>query len=349
MIENNVFNNNMLKLMGYENNSKNVIISPLSIKIALGMLLNGCVGKSKEELESLLGVNAELLNQEIKRIIESSGDEVKYANVLWFDYPNKEKEEFRRILEEYYKSEIRVDDFSKPNMVDTINNWVSEHTNKLIKEVLKMLSSKSLLINTLYFKAAWSNPISEYSTYDDVFHGINGDKTVKMMRPYSSSYFENDYAKGFSLYYDECPYQFVAILPNKEGNFKIEDLDLNSFHIMDGDYAVEAVFPRLDVDFDTDLVNSFKKMNIISLFQNQNDLINMLETPQIVDRIIHMTKLKLDENGTEAAAATVIMTREGASFHVPTRVVLKFDRPFAFMINNYRTNEILFIGKIVDL
>ena len=349
-------NNNLLRLTDTTepNVNNNTIISGLSIKMALVMLLNGSEGESKEELLRFLGnITVEELNQETKSALEECGESLKLANTFWFHKPYIAKEEFKQIIKEYQNADAQTDDFDDPSSLDKVNNWVKENTNGFIEKVLEKLDSSttSMLINTLYFKAQWSKPFPEYNTKDDTFHGLDRTSTIKMMANNTSSYYENQFAKGFGLTYEESPYEFIGVLPNNEGEFNISDLDLNNFLKQNGNYRVNLEFPKLDIEYSTQLEHVLPQLGLRAPFNNPQDFNKMLNISQLVQQIIHKTNFKLDEKGTEAAAATVVMMTRGMApnFDIPTEINLRFDRPFAFMIRHRITNELLFIGKINNL
>ena len=353
-MNNEKFNNNIFKLIDISkpNADRNIIMSGLSIKMAFAMLLNGAEGRSKEELIEFLGESREELNLETKRILDECGEDLKLADVFWVKEPNQINESYRQLINQYQKAEIKVDDFNLPQITEKINQWVSDNTKGLINNVIDDVSSlESILINALYFKAQWAEPFSEYSIYDKEFRGRDKTTTVKMMRKATRVYLENEYAKGFGLYYENGPYEFIAVLPNTEGEFKIEDLDLNHFNYKEGNYSVNLEFPKLDVEFGTELQDVLGYLGLNAPFENSNDFVSMLSFPQKVSKIIHKTKFKLDENGTEAAAVTAVEMVRCAAFIPETPIVidLVFDRPFAFMIRHIETKELLFVGKIYNL
>ena len=352
-MNNQIFNNNIYKIVDSckPNTDGNTIISGVSIKMALSMLLNGALNKSESELSSFLGKSVEEINKETKDLIDSCGDYLKLANAFWFNIPNEINESFESVIKEYQNAHIYVDDFSSPLTLNKINNWVKDNTKGLIENVLDILTGQSVLINTLYFKANWDEAFPDYLTKNELFNGLDNKSEVQMMHNTVSNYFENDYAKGVSLTYSSCPYQFIAVLPNKEGEFNIEQLDLNNFNQKGGEYSVDLSFPKLDIDFKTNIEEILPLLGVKAPFENASDFTKMLSIPQMVSQIIHKTKLKLDENGTEAAAVTAVTLREMACFveEEPIKINLVFNRPFAFIIKNYQTNDLLFVGKINNL
>ena len=349
------YDNNIFKLIDRcnPNSDNNTIVSGLSIKIALTMLLNGAEGESKNQLTSFLSKDIAELNEDSKKMLAECGEHLKLANSFWFGDKYHAKEEFKQLIKLYQDAEIFTEDFNAPQTLEKLNNWVSEKTENLIPQVLDKLdnTTTSLLINTLYFKDQWSNPISEYSTKDALFHGLDMENTVKMMEPTSKLYYENSKVKGFGLTYADSPYVFIGILPNEEGPINLESLDLNNLKLENGKYDVRAKFPRLDLEFETKLKSILQEMGLVAPFSNGFDFNKILDIPQTVDEIIHKTKFKLDEKGTEAAAATVVMmTRGMASIPVQLPIInLEFNRPFVFMIKHTLSNETLFVGKINNL
>ncbi len=353
-MDNSKLNDNLFKLvdMCQTNNDGNTIISGISIKMALALLLNGADGQSKDELVSFLGKDRNVLNEETKSLLQECGENLKLANAFWFASPNKINEEYRQIIKNYQNAEINVDDFSSKETLNKINNWVNTNTNGLIKNVLNKIDDcTSVLINTLYFNAQWTSPFSEYLTHNETFYGTEKNNDVQMMKTTTKKYFENEYAKGFNLYYENLPYEFIAILPNEKGDFKIEQLDINNLNSKEGNYKVNVDFPRLNIEYSTQLEKILPSMGIIAPFTQYNDFVSMLSIPQIVSQIIHKTNFKLDEKGTEAAAATVILMSRGIARPLdnPIEINLTYNRPFAFIIRHTKTKDLLFVGKINNL
>lgn len=354
-MNNEIFNNNIFKLMDIckPNNNKNIIISGLSIKMALAMLLNGSEGNSKKELIAFLGKNKEELNIEISKILIECGESLKLANSFWIAKPNQINEKYRQVIKKYQAAEIYLEDFRSSEIVDIINNWATVNTNGLIKEIIEneISTATALLINTLYFKAQWKKSFDEYLTHKDIFYGIDESNNVQMMKTITKTYFENEHAEGFSISYKDTPYEFIAVLPKKEGIFKIEELDLNNFCAKTGNYNVNVDFPKLNIEFGTELKKILQLMGLQAPFVNSDDFKLMLSIPQNVDKIIHKTNFKLDEKGTEAAAATIVEMKRGMTIQseMPIEINLIFNRPFAFIIRNITTHELLFVGKINNL
>ena len=355
-MNNEVFNRNLFKMVDNSkpNEYKNVVISGVSIKMALAMLLNGAEGQSKEELESFLGKNEQDLNKETLNILSECGACIKLANSFWVSKPNQIKDKYKELIKKYQSAESSVEDFNSQDTVNKINSWVSDNTNGLINKMIDELSSQitSLLINTLYFKGQWwPDPFYDFLTKDKEFFGTERTSIVKMMNKNTNRYFENEKAKGVSLYYNECNYEFIAVLPNKEGEFKIEDLDLNSFEQKQEPYKVSLFFPRLDINYEIELNDELKSIGLRAPFVNTDDFNSMLSISQNVDKVIHKVVFKLDEKGTEAVAATEVkMARSAqANMGIPKEIELVFDRPFAFMIRHMESKELLFVGKINNL
>lgn len=355
-MSNEILNNNIFKLTDIckPNSNKNTIISGLSIKMALTLLLNAAEGESKNELETFLGKSRQELNDEALKILAECGEDLKLANSCWIANPNKINKEYKEKIKKFLNAEISVENFKSTLTVDKINTWVNDNTNGLIPTVISLDNieyATSVLINTLYFKAQWENPFSESLTKSGIFYGKDKTSDIQMMKTTTKTYFENEKIRGFNLYYENNPYEFIAVLPNEEGEFKIEELDLNNLTPKEGNYKVNVNFPRLDIQFGCELEDVIKLLGINAPFVKANDFLSMLSIPQVISKIIHKTKFKLDEKGTEAAAATVIaMDRCIAMMEEPLiEINLNFNRPFAFIIRHRVTSELLFVGKINNL
>ncbi len=353
-MNNKIYNNNLFRLVDIcpPNEEKNIVISGISIKMALAMLLNGAEGQSKVELASFIGNDEQKLNEETLALLSECQENIKLVNAFWFTTPNQVNEKFSQIIKKYQNAEINVDDFSSPDTLEKINEWISHNTNGLINKAIDDISgATSLLINTLYFKAQWAIPFKEYLTHDEMFYGTEKNSNVQMMKTYAKMYLENDLSKAISLRYENMPYEFVAILPNKEGEFKIEELDINNLNAREGNYNVNIDFPKIDVGYDVQLESVLKSVGIVSPFVDSNDFSSMLSIPQKISKIIHKTKFKLDEKGTEAAAATIIEMVRGMNIPLekPIEINLKYNRPFAFIIRHIKTKDLLFVGKINNL
>ena len=207
---------------------KNIFISPLSVSMALGMALNGANGSTYEAMQSTLELNS-LTNQEINEAYQSLiqlltqiDPKVTFqiANSIWYKNTMQFETEFIDINKKYFNAEVAGLNFSDPNSVSTINNWVNENTNGKIKEILESISPNAVmyLINAIYFKGTWQYEFDKNETSDDTFNLPDGEKiSCKMMVQTNDnfSYFSNNQFEAIDLPYGDGHFSMTIILPNE--------------------------------------------------------------------------------------------------------------------------------------
>lgn len=336
----------------YEN--KNIMISPLSIYMALGMLTNGTDNETLTELEEFLGCSIEELNDISQNIINTNDNVLSIANGIWVkdDESIKVKENYIEKIKEFYNGTLKLSkmDFEALN---EINNFVKTNTNGMIPNVINELSPDviSVLVNTLYFEALWASPYNEWQIIEGIFNNKN---TIDYLIETGNSYMENDKSIGFRKDYQGGKYSFIGILPKKEGDFNLKDLDINSLIKSECfDYDVDTKLPKFEFNWDSKLNEVLQKMGLNKIFSEiESDFSGMFyeDSSIYVSDIIHKTKIELSESGTKAAAVTAIMLEKNAMIlDPPERKEISLDRPFAFMIIDNENNIPLFIGKVVEL
>lgn len=360
--------------MVYETNQgSNVMISPLSLDMALGLLAGGADGQTKEELSNYLGTEdyssfAEQYMEYAEGISSEYGSDEQFgyktlyeiANSVWVSDDRKLVDSYVEKAEGQFGAEIAAVSFKTddlPKTVNKINSWCNEKTHELIPQVVTEESfsgdTSAVLVNSIYFESPWSE---EWGVTEHTFTDFEGNTTeMEMLRDTLSVYYENDYATGFSKGYRNGM-QFIGILPKKTGEFTLADLDVKS--LLESEttkYDVRARMPRLNFDTTADNVAGIlESQGVETLFDDkQSDLSGLIEMSSdevtYVSSIIQKTKLELDENGTKAAAVTAIMTDTCAMAPEPKKEKEVFlDRPFAFLIYDGRNDQIVFMGKVVE-
>ena len=344
----------------------NLLFSPLSAMVALAMTQNGAKGETLAQMEALLGgtLSAEELNATLRTWIADMAKRQKVtlnaANSIWF----KEKRfvpdrAFLQTNADYYNAQVYAAPFNDQTVKD-VNLWIKEQTNGLIEEMLKKLEPETvmLLINTLYFEAAWSDPYTDYQLQDGTFHGVQGDADAQMMYSVESSYLTMEGAQGFKKYYDGGFY-FAAFLPD-------EGTDIADFvasltgekltaALQSGSRAdVHAKIPAFSYDCDLPLTDVLTPM-IPDAFQPfVADFTGMGQTdngdPLYISKILQKTNITLDKNGTTAAAATVVAMDTGIGMPDELPVYhITLDRPFVYVITDSYTNLPIFIGVVEQL
>lgn len=342
---------------------ENWFISPLSLQIALGMLLNGAQGETAAEICRLLGYGAgetaeintycQLLLEKLPVIDKKT--ELALANAVFYNKNEKMKKPFRETVSAAYGAWFEGLDFSKSDdAVSTINGWCSKQTKGMVPKVLDQISPNAMafLINALYFKSEWEQKFPKDNTADESF--TCEDKTVKKVKMMkldgkTFGYGENTVYQAVRLPYGNGAYAMSVLLP-KKGN-TVHDIAASIakegviFHGPGASAEVDLWLPRFESKYHIRLNSILREMGMVRAFSPSGaDLLAMFETPSYVDFVQQDTAIKVDEAGTEAAAVTVIGTRKN-SIGPPEKVVFHADHPFLYLITESSTGAILFAGK----
>ena len=349
----------------YNTIEDNIMFSPLSLNMALGLLYEGAKGNTKEVLEEYLGIEdfkdfAYYYNYRIQDLNEE-GEENGYAkvfeiaNALYINQNNKLLDDYSNIVKQYYFADLQSLDFSQSvKCAKIINSYCDTKTHHMISNIIdeSMINENlfSILLNTVYFESPWKDCF-EVEEYTNEF--TNLDRTVtKLQYLYSSeasNYYENDHAIAFSYPYANG-LSFIGILPKQEGDFTLSSLDLTGLlesHVEADEIRVRM--PGLDFDTTIELTDILKNNGLENIFINP-DFRGISDQDLRVSDIIQKTKIELTENGTKAAAVTMI-TNETMMLLPEEQIVkeINLNRPYAFMIYDYATDQIIFIGKVINM
>ena len=354
-----------VKLIKEINNTAtgNYLISPYSIEVVLSMLRDGADGSSKEQIDSLIGKRTINNNLNVKGKLE-------IANGMFIKNVYKDK-----VLDSYYKnsidkynSEIIYDDFKSPKL---INDWVNNKTNGMIPKVFNSLSPNfaMALANAVAIDMAWKYKFDCHATVPKEFTRLDGTKkNVAMMHTTKSNgarVFYGDNAKGLMIPYQAYnangksvkeggrSLEFVAIMPNTDiktymNNLTVEDLKQTEEEGPLKSY-IEIYLPKFEYDYSIDdLSGILKNLGVKDIFDNNANFSKMIDAPVYVNSIVHKTYISVDENGTKAAAATSADINVKSVIEEDDRITFTFDEPFAYLIRDRETNEILFFGVVND-
>lgn len=353
-----------------ENAGKNIMISPLSISIAMAMATNGASDENLEEMKEILGfeemelskINAQFYEL-IQSLVEADKDMVlSIANSVWMDdeFEPRVKKPFLDALLESYEAEPFAIDFAADGAKDKINSWVSENTNGKIEKIVEEVGADTImyLINAIYFKAAWTVTFDKKLTYDAQFQTTKDEqKTVKMMtfkddqefEFYSSGYGEDDYSV-VRLPYGREKFSFYGIISNdydKTIDQLIAEIEKNGIELYFKNLEKQEIpvtLPKFKFEYETSLVDVFKALGMEKAFV-EGGFLNLAENGEgiYISDIKHKTYIEVNEEGTEAAAVTSVEFGETA---MPSGFF--GTKPFVFVIRDDRSGTILFMGKVED-
>lgn len=361
---NNDFGLELLKKVFEAESKPNIMISPASVSIALGMTYNGAEKTTMDAFEQVLnyeGLTREEVNKITKELIEvlltnSEGNLLEIANSIWYNEGFPVKQSFMDLNSNYYAAQVRELNFSKSAAVNTINDWVSSHTHEKIDQIIDHIdpSTMMILINAIYFNCVWEVQFNPDDTYDAPFYNADGTKfgMVDMMKLESTFHVAySDRYRAVELPYKNKKFSMYLFLPD-EGisvNKLAEELDgatwnnwLKSFNEV-SDYNIEL--PRFEFEFDRSLKEDLRAMGLEVAFTNEADFSGISEIDLLISDVIHKTYIKVNEKGTEAAAVTAVtmdLTSAGPG------TILRFDRPFLFAITENSSKSILFMGKVSE-
>ena len=353
----------MTDLLSAEASGKNIMFSPTSLNFALGMIAEGAKGETKEILDDYLGTNdfAAYAKEYLDKIKayntedESYGyqSKVKIADAVWVDNGLTLQEKFKNTVSDSFGAEVEAVDFSAAEKTcDVINSWCDKNTEGLIPKIITpdLINDNTglCLTNSLYFESGWSG---EPWNVSDTEESFGKKEKTKYMTCTGDQYYENDKATAFGRDYANG-LSFIGILPNDEGNFNLEDLDIGGLLKSNPEYdEVDCKMPKLNFETSTVLNDMLSSLGLDNLFSSNADFSGIADQNVNVDTILQKTKLELDENGTKAAAVTAV-TMECMSATVEKEPIIKtveLTRPFAFLIYDRSNDEILFIGKVISI
>jgi serpin B len=361
-----------------QDDSVNVFYSPYSISLALAMTYNGANGNTAAQMAQALhfSLPADRLNAAFdavdlglasrKNALDSNGNkvtgfELNVADSIWADKTLVMQQPFVDTLGQSYGAAVRLVDFiTAPDPSrQAINGWVSQETNAKISDLIGQgdvdASTRLVLVNAIYFDAAWSTPFQASATHAEAFTHLDGSTVTEnaMSQTLETSYTQGDGWQAVQLPYVGDQTAMVVVVPDS-GKFASVESALS------GDF-VESVFaglsfanvnvtlPKFSIKGATvHLAAALKALGMKdALDVNTADFSKMSVTEQLyVGDVLHQAFVSVDEKGTEAAAATAVVMKAGAAPGDPA--VVDANRPFLFFVRDIPTNTVLFVGRVVD-
>ena len=311
--------------------------------------------------------------EQVKKLINPSADiRLDVANSLWFDKNRFTfKDDYKKNVTNYYNAESNERNFSDPATVTAINNWASQNTNGKIPEVIKGIDKDVVgyLINAVYFKADWTEKFDKTQTELREFTLADGNKKNVMMmsdfRTYkyfnkARSSYPNPYDptlgfEGIELTYGkEANVSLIMFLPDAKSSLEKFYSQLNEENLekwLGGFYRNEGYisFPKFKNEWNRNISNNIRNMGIREAFSPLTAQFEKMGTSSLgnvyISKVLHNSYVDVNEEGTEAAAVTVIETAAASS--APTARFVA-DRPFFYIIRDNQTKSILFMGAVND-
>ncbi|HET7010615.1 MAG TPA: serpin family protein [Anaerolineales bacterium] len=352
----------------------NLFFSPYSISVALAMTYAGAAGETADQMADTLhftlpqnrlhpAFNAYSLDLEARAEADSEGTpfELSIANSLWGQEGFPFRDEFLDVLAENYGAGMRLVDFAADPEASrqAINEWVSDETRKKIQDLIPQgaidAMTRLVLANAIYFKAAWLHAFEAEATSPEPFHLLDGSTVdVPMMHQEESfSYSAGPGYQALELPYETGNMSMLIILP-EEGQFPTVEQALNEGVLREivedlGSRPVVLTLPKFTYESAFALKDVLQELGMSDAFDpDRADFSGMDGARDLfIGSVLHKAFVSVDEEGTEAAAATaVIMQVTSAPIDEPVHFTV--DRPFIFLIRDGQTGSLLFVGRVVD-
>ncbi len=348
----------------------NKLISPLSIYMALSMVYNGADNATKDSMAAALqlqGIDIANLNAVCKALIEQLPGEdnlvkLSIANSIWYRQGNIQPlQSFLDINSNYFNASVKGLDFNNPASVDVINKWVSDNTQGKIPTIISQITPDDLmyLINAVYFKGAWQNTFKAQDTYNSTFN-LQGGGTVTvpfMKQQFNTNiYYSNQlrlielpYGGGgsYSMYIADAP--DLLQTPSTNINMFAASLDASGLKtLIAGMHKtnVTLAMPKWEFAYNIDdFTPELRALGMGIALGDGADFSKMYNTTVAITKALHKTYIKVDEEGTTAAAATSIGVGVTA---IDLGNYYYLDHPFVFIIAEKQTGAILFTGVLND-
>ncbi|MBM3176254.1 MAG: serpin family protein, partial [Chloroflexi bacterium] len=352
----------------------NLFFSPYSISLALAMTYAGARGTTAQQMASALhftlpqgqlhpafnSLDTELSQRgQGAKGKDGKGFRLNIVNAIWGQKGYKFLPEFLDTLAQNYGAGLRTLDFKQASEASRIiiNDWVSQQTEGRIKDLIPRGAIDTLtrlvLTNAIYFNAAWQFPFQKEATKDGVFHLLDGrEVTVPMMRQTERlGYTEGTNYQAVELPYDGRQLSMIILLP-RAGQFAEfeKSLDANQLKAITRDMSSERIaltMPRYKFTSECSLSKTLTAMGMSDAFGGSADFSGMTGNRELlISDVFHKAFVAVDEEGTEAAAATAVIMAATAMPGAPIEVTV--DRPFIFLIRDIETGTLLFIGRVLN-
>jgi serine protease inhibitor len=341
----------------------NIMISPMSVSYALGMTYNGAAGTTLEAFEQVLHFE-ELTNQEVnesyldlmEQLLDLSEEvEFSLANSIWYREGYPVLPDFIQVNRDYFMAEVKEANFSDPATLEQINSWIEDRTNGKIRDMLDYIPGDAVmyLINAIYFNADWRYEFPKENTYEGDFH-LEGGSTHPadfMVVEGDFQYTRQEDFAAVELPYSDSSFSMVVVLPDEDLSISelVADLDAeawDSWFAGSSRQAVRVELPKFKYDFKDLLNDPLITLGLGPAFGVGADFSRIVSGGGIfISRVIHQSFIDVQEEGTEAAAATIVEMIETSG---PGGSAIPFhaDRPFLYLIRENSTGAIVFIGKV---
>jgi serine protease inhibitor len=341
----------------------NLMISPLSVSYALGMTYNGAAGNTLEAFRDVLHFE-DLTNHEVNESYKdlmnqlvTLDDQVEFsiANSIWYRLGFEVLSEFISTNQEYFDAAVEEIDFSDPQTVEIINQWIEDKTNGKIQDMLDYIPIDAVmyLINAIYFNAQWKYEFDKDKTHEDNFILADGSSilTDYMVVNGDFNYTSNEDFRAVELPYGDSTFSMVVMLPSGDKTVSdiVANLDVEHWDLWFDNSSmtnVQVGLPKFKYGFKSLLNDPLSNLGLGIAFSGGADFTRIRPAGDLfISRVIHQTFIDVQEEGTEAAAATIVEISYGG-IDGGGPVIFWVYKPFFYVIKENSTGAVVFIGSV---
>ncbi len=365
----NTFGIDLLKAVSGDIPDENLFISPFSVSMALGMTMNGARGETYDSMRTVLGfgsLSKQEINEAYKYIVTTLTDldpdvTFEVANAIWIKEGFPVLAPFLKINQDYFDAQAEELNFNDPETVDYINGWVSDKTHNKIPTILDVIPSEVImyLMNAIYFNGTWTREFNPDKTAKQPFYLQNDNEMTVDMMSLSDTlpYFETESFQAVDIPYGNGHFSMTILLP-RDGidiNTLLSEMDytawlqwMDSFETQNGLLEI----PKFSLTFKMRLNEILKMMGMgiafnraLADFSGISQEVYDSGERLYISEVLHKTFVRVDEEGTEAAAVTSVSM--GAT-SAPSGFYMIINSPFLCVIRERSSNTILFAGKVME-
>lgn len=358
--------NNKLLLQALSEENDNLVTSALSLYLLLGLATNATNGKTRTELKELIAPDMDLdeFNDEMKKLqaavaAELDGCNVNCANAVIMDndLAGKVLEAFKSLASESYNADFIAQ--GDGDLLSLINAWANDKTNGMIPKLLDEAppTLRMALMNAICFEAEWEEEYDDDDIWEDCdFYNADGSVSqVTMLDSMEETYIENEFFTGFMRPYKGCEYSFVGLLPKKKNNGfiekAIENTDFAELFDSVGYARVSVRMPEFEIKTTMELSKMCSELGCSDMFTPAADFSGMLPASELlmVDSILQKAYIKVNREGTKAAAVSAMMVEMGCAFDPDDFKEVVLDRPFVYAVVKNDSTLPIFMGVVNQL
>ncbi len=355
------------EVYAYEKEAENIMVSPLSVALALAMTYNGAEGDTRSAMEETLrlsGLSREQINESYQTLV--SGLQLldpkvllEIANAIFYRQGFNVEDDFVSLNSKYYAAEVSPLNFGSPSALETINGWVNEKTHTKIPEIIKEISPSHVmfLLNAIYFKGTWTKEFNKESTKKQLFTLENGTYTeVDMMHRLDTvDYYKGDGFSALRLSYGKQDYNMSLLLPDDTNGLSglVAQMTPENWEKWKKGLvetkSVDIMLPRFKFPYEIKLNDVLTQMGMGIAFSSVADFTGINRAGNLrIDYVKHKSFIEVNEEGTEAAAVTIVAI-ERTSIGGDKKTYFHVNRPFLFVITEKSTGAILFLGTVKNI